>query len=57
MCELLACGHLPIGIVVNLCGYESDGFAKKFFRQRTGMTMREYRTQHASGDKAFRSTP
>ena len=43
MCELLACGHLPIGIVVNLCGYESDGFAKKFFRQRTGMTMREYR--------------
>ena len=32
-----------IDIVVNLCGYESDGFAKKFFRQRTGMSMREYR--------------
>lgn len=43
MCELLSCGHLPIGTVVNLCGYESDGFAKKFFRQRTGMSMREYR--------------
>jgi len=47
MCELLSQGHLPIGIVVERCGYESDGFAKRLFRQRTGMTMREYRKANA----------
>jgi LacI family transcriptional regulator len=46
MCELLSQGHLPIGIVVERCGYESDGFAKRLFRQRTGMTMREYRKRN-----------
>ncbi len=46
MCELLSQGHLPIGIVVERCGYESDGFAKRLFRQRTGMTMHEYRKRN-----------
>jgi len=44
-CELLAGGRLPIATVVVQCGYRSDGFAKKLFRARTGMTMREYRTR------------
>lgn len=46
MCELLSQGHLPIGIVVERCGYKSDGFAKRLFRQRTGMTMHEYRKRN-----------
>ena len=44
-CELLAGGRLPIATVVVQCGYRSDGFAKKLFRARTGMTMREYRNR------------
>ena len=47
MCELLAQGNLPIAMVVERCGYESDAFAKKFFQRRTGMTMREYRKTNA----------
>lgn len=42
-CELLSGRRLPISTVVAQCGYRSDGFAKKLFRARTGMTMREYR--------------
>ena len=42
-CELLSGGILPIATVITLCGYRSDGFAKKLFRARTGLTMREYR--------------
>ncbi len=45
MCELLTHGNLPISMVVQLSGYESDGFAKRLFRGRAGMTMREYRNQ------------
>ena len=44
-CELLGSGHLPIATVVSLCGYRSDGFAKKLFLARTGLTMREYRAK------------
>ena len=51
-CELLADGRLPIATVVVQCGYRSDGFAKKLFRIRTGMTMREYRNkQQHSGEQ------
>ena len=45
MCELLSRGTLPIAMVVERSGYESDGYAKRFFLKRTGMTMREYRRQ------------
>ncbi len=50
MRDMLSHGSLPIAMVVQRSGYESDGFAKKLFRQRTGMTMREYRKafQHAT---------
>ena len=57
MCDLLSRSSLPVAMVVGRSGYESDGFSKKLFLSRTGMTMREYRTQHASGGKAFRGTP
>ena len=57
MCDLLARSSLPVAMVVDKCGYGSDGFAKKLFLSRTGMTMREYRTQHACGGKAFRGMP
>ena len=56
MCDLLSRSSLPVAMVVDKCGYGSDGFAKKLFLSRTGMTMREYRTQHASGGEAFRGT-
>ena len=45
MCELLSHSTLPIAMVVERSGYESDGYAKRFFLRRTGMTMREYRRQ------------
>ena len=47
MRDLLAQGNLPIAMVVERCGYESDAFAKKFFLKRAGMTMREYRKANA----------
>ena len=47
MRELLSSSTLPIAMVVERSGYESDGYAKRFFLKRTGMTMREYRRQSA----------
>ena len=47
MCDLLSRSSLPVAMVVEKCGYESDGFAKKLFLSRTGMTMREYRKANA----------
>jgi LacI family transcriptional regulator len=51
MCELLSRSALPIAMVVERSGYESDGYAKRFFLKRTGMTMREYRRQTAKKGK------
>ena len=45
MCELLSRSTTPISMIVESCGYASDGFAQRFFAKRTGMTMREYRKQ------------
>ena len=57
MCELLSRGTLPIAMVVERSGYESDGYAKRFFLKRTGMTMREYRRQATKkGKKHERAT-
>lgn len=47
MCDLLSRSSLPVAMVVEKCGYGSDGFAKKLFLSRTGMTMREYRMANA----------
>lgn len=43
MCELLSMSKLPIAMVVEQSGYYSDGYAKRLFHEKTGMTMREYR--------------
>lgn len=48
MRELLAHTSTPIALVVERCGYESNGFAKKFFLKQTGMTMREYRKNNST---------
>ena len=42
-CELLAHTELPIATIVAQCGYGSDSFIKRMFRERSGMTMREWR--------------
>ena len=46
-CEFSTRSSLPVAMVVEKCGYGSDGFAKKLFLSRTGMTMREYRKANA----------
>lgn len=43
MKELLADTDTKISAIVNFCGYASEGFPKRMFLARTGMTMREYR--------------
>ena len=42
-CELLAHTEMPIATIVAQCGYGSDSFIKRMFRERSGMTMREWR--------------
>ena len=43
-CALLRETDHPIQMIVSECGYESDSFFKKFFREKTGMSMREWRS-------------
>ena len=53
ICELLLTdipiGHIalltdiPIGHIAGRCGMQSDSFLKRFFKARTGMTLREWR--------------
>ena len=42
-CHLLTKTSLPIATVVVNCGDKSDSFAKRMFRERTGLTMLRYR--------------
>lgn len=46
-CELLAHTNLPIATIVVQCGYSSDSFIKRMFRERVGMTMREWRKKNS----------
>ena len=45
-CELLAHTRMPIATIVAQCGYGSDSFIKRMFRERTGTTMREWRKKN-----------
>ena len=45
--ELLAT-DIPIGHIASRCGMQSDSFLKRFFKTRTGMTLREWRKRHAT---------
>jgi len=44
-CEMLTTTVLPIKTITIHCGYGSDSFFKRRFREQTGMTMREWRKQ------------
>ena len=37
---------IPIGHIAGRCGMQSDSFLKRFFKSRTGMTLREWRKTH-----------
>ena len=45
VCELLAT-DVPIGHIAGRCGLQSDSFLKRFFKARTGLTLREWRKAH-----------
>ena len=36
---------IPIGHIAGRCGMQSDSFLKRFFKARTGMTLREWRSK------------
>ncbi len=44
--ELLSRPSQAIAPIANLCGWDSDIYLKRLFKQRTGMTMREWRASH-----------
>ena len=44
ICELLAT-DIPIGHIASRCGMQSDSFLKRFFKARTGLTLREWRNR------------
>ena len=45
VCELLLT-DIPIGHIAGRCGMRSDSFLKRFFKARTGMTLRAWRNAH-----------
>ncbi len=45
VCELLMT-DVPIGHIAGRCGLQSDSFLKRFFKARTGLTLREWRKAH-----------
>lgn len=44
----LVTSDLPISVVCRRCGFGSENHPKKLFRERYGMTMRDYRSQRAA---------
>jgi transcriptional regulator GlxA family with amidase domain len=36
---------IPIGHIASRCGMQSDSFLKRFFKARTGLTLREWRNR------------
>lgn len=51
VCELLLT-DVPIGHIAGRCGLNSDSFLKRFFKARTGMTLREWRKAHTGRVKS-----
>lgn len=47
--DLLRDNTIPIGLVAERCGWESDSYLKRFFKARTGMTPREWRKDRLKG--------
>ena len=50
-CKMLRETDKPIEFIISACGYVSGSFLKKYFRQRMGCSMRDYRKKQASGCK------
>ncbi|MBE6395721.1 MAG: helix-turn-helix domain-containing protein [Lentisphaerae bacterium] len=46
ICRLLQDTSLPISIIIQRCGYNSDSFVKRMFIKKTGMTMRRWRQEN-----------
>ena len=44
----LASSNAPIGKIVAACGFTCESHAKRMFRKRFGMSMREWRSSHAT---------
>ena len=42
-CKLLAETGMPTSAIVSECGYDSESFFKKYFKRRTGMSMKDWR--------------
>ena len=55
-CELLSANRMRISEIVTACGYRSESFLKKTFRQRTGFSMREWKKASAKFSAQFQST-
>jgi len=51
--ELLADGKTPLETVPFLCGWKGTATLRRYFKERTGMTLREWRKTHAT---AFATT-
>ena len=45
-CELLNQSDMTIGEIIAACGYDSASYLSRYFRERTGITMREWRKTH-----------
>lgn len=54
--KLLATSSLPIATVCKRCGFGSENHPKKLFRQRYGMTMRDFRNNHSFPPSPLRGT-
>lgn len=51
--ELLTQSSMPIGLIASLCGFRSDNYLKNAFRQRFGMSMRDFRNRHSNPTTQF----
>ena len=54
--KLLSSSSLPISTICKRCGFGSENHPKKLFRQRYGMTMREFRSRHSFPPSSSRGT-
>ena len=48
-CELLKSSSTAISDIPFLCGYDSRNFFMRMFKRKSGMTMRDWRTDHLNG--------
>jgi len=54
--KLLKSSDMPISHICQRCGFGSENHPKKLFRQRYGMTMREFKSRHSFPPSSSRGT-